>query len=372
MALSNNHATYLSHLYVKDFRNLGELDLSFSPKSNLLVGKNGHGKTNCLEAIALSCSLKPLQPLKNAEMIRFEQELSTINATFSHNYSLTVDIEIHQAGKKAKINGKQTRSKDKLNQEIAVVSFIPEELNMISGSATLRRKALDQATNALFFAAYNSYKDYEKALIHRNKILKSWPIDKSLLDTFTHLLIKGGAQVVHNRLMTIAKLKPYFTENLCKILGDDHFANIEYVLKKETLNMMSVEDLESLLQNKYQTLAKEELSKKTTLFGPHLHDLNFFINNINSKNHSSRGQSRAIVLAFKLAQMLAIHDIRNICPIILLDDIVSELDHNKKQNLIATIEKIKAQTFFTTTDQKTFTGSADKIFRLESGTIATF
>src|SRR5690606_20892389 len=134
-----NPHLFLKTLFAKDFRNILELDVEFGEGHNLFIGQNGHGKTNCLEAVALACSLKPMQALSNHDLIRFDTPYAKVMAGFSGAHRLDVAIDILPLGKKAKLNNHALRASSELAKYCPLVSFIPTELNLISGSQGLRR-----------------------------------------------------------------------------------------------------------------------------------------------------------------------------------------------------------------------------------------
>lgn len=363
---------YLKELVVKSFRNLKELSASFSPTHNLFVGPNGHGKTNCLEAIALACSLKPLQSLQNADLINFDATHANIMGSFAGAHKMNIAIDIFSKGKRAKINDHAVKNAAQLVRASPLVSFIPAELTMIHGSASLRRRALDQAAAALFIEHVTAMKSYEKLLAHRNRLLKDWPIDKATLATFTELLIKEAAQVIFYRLKTIEHLAPYFSEKMHAISGLFQQTEIKYLFNDNEIHNYTIADVTAALLEIKTSLEWQEHKRKITLFGPHLDDVVFTIDGANATKFASRGQSRAIVLSFKLAQMIAIFRIRGVAPIIILDDIVSELDAEKKHNLIDAINQLNTQVFFSTTDLATFGSFIERecVFHVNNGTLS--
>ncbi|MCA9507145.1 MAG: DNA replication and repair protein RecF [Myxococcales bacterium] len=365
-----NH-NYIEKLFIKDFRNLKEVHLSFSPKINIIVGNNGHGKTNTLEAIAIACSLRPMQSLNNLDLINKDKENSHITAAIQGTYESLLKIDIFARGKKASLNEKTIRSSRQLHEQTPLVSFIPHELNMISGSSSLRRKALDQAASTLFFDHINALRAYEKLLTHRNRLLKEWPLDHESLKSFTKLFISEGARIINYRLKTIEQLEPYFIEQTSKILGAHEHCSLSYHAQEHALEKYSLADINELLLTYYQALSSQEINRRVSLFGPHLDNLVFSINEMNAQKCASRGQTRALVIAFKLAQMMAIFHIRGCAPIIILDDIVSELDAEKRRNLISLIAHFNSQAFFSATDMQSFSEHLPKAhcFKVNEGLV---
>lgn len=358
----------LTRLFIKNFRNIDEMNLSFSKSHNLFIGKNGHGKTNCLEAIALVASLKPMQSLQNGDLINQQSHQAKLIAHFEGTSSFDLELDILGAGKKVKLNSQALKSAQKLQEQISLVSFIPSELNMIQGFASLRRRALDQAACGLYFEHSVALKAYEKLLLHRNRLLKDGLKDKETLNAFTSLLVEQGAKVMFLRLATLEKMQDEFKAQLGEILGPTHEGELTY-WQNEPLKNYGLLDLKARLLDQYKLLAHDEVRRRCTLFGPHLDDMVFSIDGMDAKKYSSRGQSRALVLAFKLAHMLSITSIRGQAPVIILDDIVSELDQERKLNLIATINKIQAQAFFSATDLETFGCDQIELFTITNGKI---
>lgn len=360
---------YLQELNVKNFRNISHLQLFFEQGHYLLVGKNGQGKTNCLEAISLACSLKPMQALSNSDLIKNDETKASIEANFYGRPLLAIDI--FPLGKKVRLNDLSLKNTFQLTKDLPSVSFIPAELGMITGSANLRRRALDQAAASLFFEHVIALRSYGKLLNHRNRLLKNWPIEKEIIATFTEMMIKEAAQIILGRIKALEKIQQFFSDKICAILGNSYVGIINYVSDDQIIALHTLPDLMALLVDKSVRLENLEYKRKVTLFGPHLDDVLFMLDGKNAKNAASRGQSRAIVLAFKLAQMVAIQEIRGSAPIIILDDIVSELDADNKSNLIETIANLNTQAFFSTVDETTF-GShieSDHILAVDDGRV---
>lgn len=358
----------LQELHATNFRNINHLCLNVSPGLNLFIGDNGQGKTNVLEAIAIACSLRPMQSLSNSDLIQQHQAQAHIAATFCDHH---IAITILPTGKKARLNDVGVKSAQAVAKLRPVVSFIPQELTMISGCASLRRRALDQAAASLYFEHYAAVKAYEKTLHHRNRLLKSWPRDERTLASFTKLLIKEGAGIIYHRLKTIEALSEPFQERLSQILGTHQHATLSYTEGGNPLKYQTSADLCAVLSSRAQQCEQQEYHRKVTLFGPHLDDLSFNLNGLNARTHASRGQMRALVLAFKLAHMLAIFYIRQHAPVIILDDIISELDNTKKANLIELIAQLEVQAFFSATDLSAFQAILPKpeLFEVEKGNI---
>jgi DNA replication and repair protein RecF len=311
-----------------------------------------------------------MQSLSNTDLIQSGKDKAQIFASFSDH---EISIEISALGKKAKSKEKNITSAQQRAHSYPLVSFIPLELTMLTGSSSLRRRALDQATISLYFEHYRALKSYEKILLHRNKLLKSWPRDEKTITSFTNLLIQEGALVIYNRLNTLEALAPHFSEHVFNILGIGHKAELIYISHEKSLAYANLADLKALLTQKAHSVQAHEYARKVTLFGPHLDDVIFALNNFNAKTHASRGQMRALVLSFKLAAIAAINNIKNISPIIILDDIISELDAHTKARLTQVINNLQVQAFFSATEPRAFDDAQinKKIFHIQNGKIIT-
>lgn len=356
----------LHKILIHNFRNISEIELDFSPEHNLFIGHNGQGKTNCLEAIAISCSLRSMQSLQNRDLIKADEEEAHLCAQFA---KMGNAITISDKGKKALLDGKAIKSALSLMELIPIVSFIPEELSMITGTKQLRRRALDLAASSMFLDHIVALKAYDKALQHRNRLLKTWPLDHDMLRVFSDILIQEGARIIHRRLKALHELHDHFKSTLRNILGARTDTALSYKVDDQNIANYSESDLKSLLKQKSTQYYSMEHIRKVTLFGPHLDDLVFSLDGFNAKNHASRGQMRALVLSFKLAHMLAVHRIREHAPIIILDDIVSELDHIKKANLLEIIKNLNTQAFFSASDLENFglAPSSMSVFSIVNG-----
>jgi DNA replication and repair protein RecF len=341
---------YLSSLGVKTFRNIESLHLELSPGINVLVGDNAQGKTNILETIAMLCSLRPLQSLNNSDLITQGHQQSSLFGLFKAEHDTAVEVEILPLGKKARINQKPVKSAARLHALLGMVSFIPSELNMIFGAATLRRRALDQAVMQIHFEHGQSLRAYEKLLASRNHLLKAYPIDHEQLHTYTSMLIQEAASIIFFRRATVKYLTEFFSECVDSIFGTFLHSHLQYECPAAFVGEPSREEIANWLEDTYARVRNEELRRRVTLFGPHTHDLLFIMENLPAQKSCSRGQSRALVLAFKMAVMKVIGKFRQIAPIVLLDDIHSELDQEKKNNLLRVVGELNCQAIFTCTE----------------------
>lgn len=355
-------AQHLFSLKIENFRNIAKEELFLSPALNLFYGQNGMGKTNFLEAISMACQLRPLQSLKNEDLIRYGENQATLSGRF-FDPAHDIDITVMPIGKKARLNEKTIKNAFRLHEAFPLISFVPLELNMIFLGGSLRRRALDMAVSQIHLEHVRALKAYDKILKSRNYLLKNTPWQKDEIHVFTKMLIEEGTTIIGLRKSFIDALLPCFQAAVKDILGHDHTASIEYQWEgwAKTSSTSLDED--------FQNVKVLEEKRRVTLFGPHLHDIDFLIDNMLAKVSSSRGQSRALVLAFKLASLNVINQFRGLSPVVLLDDIVSELDEEKRNRLLKVIDDLQCQAIFTMTE-KTLSfdvSSSIKHYRVEQG-----
>jgi DNA replication and repair protein RecF len=338
-------SVYIKKLSAVNFRNLQSVELIPHEKLNVFLGQNGQGKTNLLDAISLGASLRPIRvPKQSADLILFGQEQSLVRAQVCGHDSFSVEVSIFAQGKKVKVAGKPVRDSNHVNSKTAVVTFVPEDLHIVSGSASYRRRLLDQVAAGLFASYVPIYRRYEKALLHRNRLLKAPRIDKAELHSFNNVLADSAAPLIKSRLAALQLLKPLFDVAIKEISGKTFDVDIAYLSE-----VKSESEIATLLLAQIKNKESEEYARRVTLCGPHLDDLDIRLNGHPARSVASRGQARAMVLALKIAQMESVARERQLAPILLLDDVVGELDPNNAQRLLDTIERVSAQTFITTT-----------------------
>jgi DNA replication and repair protein RecF len=224
---------------------------------------------------------------------------------------------------------------------------------MITESASLRRSVVDQVAFSLFFDHLENFKSYEKIIANRNQILKNQSIDQELLTAFTQMMIDFGAEIISKRMQAIEAINPGFESQNKFILGNDNSSELIY--NPSWINFplgrnLSAADIKGFLQEKYLQVKEQEFFRRTTLFGPHLDDIDFMLNSKNARKTCSRGQARSLVLALKLSHISALVKQNQLPPIILLDDIISELDHQRAEKLLSSILDLNTQVFLTATD----------------------
>lgn len=355
---------FVSRIFAHQFRNLESFQMDAHPRLNILFGQNGQGKTNIAEAISVALSTRALRPIKHvADLISHGQEEGRIELRCEGESSLDVAALLTLKGKKYQISGKVLKDSSPLLERVAVVSFVPEELQIVSATSSFRRKALNQIASGFFPNYLGLYRKFEKALFSKNQLLKNPYCDPDELASFNMVYAVFAAEITRYRAEAIALWIPYFLTSIKDIVGTRFQVNAAYA---PSCSSNSADVIERL-----RLSYPDERLRRTTLCGPHLDDLIFTIDGAETRFLASRGQSRAIVLALKLGLLNAITDIRQKPTVLLLDDVAGELDPEKVRYLMSTVARLGTQTFLTTTHlDGLFEVSKDSsVFEIEKGRI---
>lgn len=344
----------LISLRLNGFRNLETDELDFDPILNIFIGPNGQGKTNLLEAINMTATLKTFKTgIKNADLIQWGASEAHLSAQYDESGPLPVEIHISPEGKKASMSGTKIKDAAELGKNLAAVTFTPDDLQLIKGSPDNRRRALDRFCFGLDSRYAQSYRRYAKALAHRNQLLKGYPVDRPSLDAFNETLIMTGVELIQLRFEAAQKWAVEFETQLESLVQGAFCAQMQYlsqVFGLDNLAAFTSEELVQRFREKIKIKTDEELRRRTSLVGPHLDDIYFDFSGRAARKIVSQGQARAMVLALKIAEVEVIHQMRQHPPLLLLDDVISELDKEKANNLLQKMISLGTQTFMTTTE----------------------
>lgn len=364
----------LLSLYAHGFRNLDEVRLEAHPRLNVFVGPNGVGKTNLLEAVHLVAALRLLRPSERAsELVRFDLERGVVKGSFDLDGPLPIEVSLEKRGRKATLAGKQVKDVGEVASRIGVVSFTPEDLAIVRQGPEHRRRALDKFAFHLSPSFAQIAKRYAAALGQRNKLLKAWPVDPDLLASYTAPLVASGAELIAARLDAVERWRPAFVQSARRITGGDVDAGMRYrsSLLDEDEAPPSVADLATRLRDKLGAQAQTELDRKTTLSGPHLDDVVISMDARRARHLASQGEARALVLALKMAEVLALTEARQSAPLLLLDDVAGELDPARAAFLFETVDAVEAQTVVTCTHEGLLpSGREATVLTIDEGRVA--
>lgn len=347
----------IESIELKNFRNYEKLFMEFDCKTNILYGDNAQGKTNILEAIFLSCTAKSHKSSKDKEMISFEEEEAHIKSIINKR-DIRYRIDIHLKKNKPKgiaINGIPIKKASELFGIVNVVFFSPEDLNIIKNGPAERRKFIDLELCQLDKLYLYNIINYNKVLNQRNLLLKSLEFRPEYMDTldiWDKQLIEYGKKIISRRAAFINELNEIVEGIHFKLSGNKEKLKIFYEPSAEE------KDFEvQLLKNR-----ERDKKLKLTNIGPHRDDISFYIKDNDIRKYGSQGQQRTSALSLKLAEIEIVKKIINDTPILLLDDVLSELDSNRQNYLLSSIDKI--QTIITCTGLDEFVKNRFEINRM--------
>lgn len=354
---------YIESLELENIRNYKNLEISFDKGTTILYGDNAQGKTNILEAIYLSATTKSFKGSKDKEIISFEGSEGHIRTYLVKNDE-NFRIDMHLRGNNTKgiaINLEKIKKAADLIGLLNVVSFSPEDLNIIKEGPAYRRRFADMELCQLDnFYIYN-LNNYNKIVNQRNQLLKDIYFNPSLKDTLNiwdNQLISYGSKIIERRYQ--------FTDQLNEIIKDIHLKlsggkeNIEIIYEPDVV----CEEYE----HKITANQDKDIKSKITSVGPHRDDFAFLVNGIDIRKFGSQGQQRTAALSLKLAEIEIVKKITKDVPVLLLDDVLSELDSNRQNYLLESIGDI--QTIITCTGIDDFINSRfeiNRVYRISDG-----
>ena len=314
--------------------------------------------------------------IKNADLIHWQKDNAHLNAQYDESGPLPVEIVLSPEGKKAKMSGTKVKDAAELGKNLAAVTFTPDDLQLVKGSPDNRRRALDRFCFGLDARYAQSYRRYAKALAHRNQLLKTYPVDRASLEVFNETLILTGLELTHLRFDASQQWAEVFAEQLTGLVNGAFTASMHYdsqIYGTDSWASLSVTERREVFHQKIIiSKTDEELRRRTSLVGPHLDDIYFDFGGRPARKLVSQGQARAIVLALKIAEVEVIHQTRQHPPLLLLDDVISELDAEKANNLLQKMVSLGTQTFMTTTElTPLFEKHSGLVLSLNEGTITS-
>ncbi len=340
---------YLKQLEICNFRNYDKLNLSLSPYINIFYGDNAQGKTNLLEAIYFLGLSKSHRCSNIENLIKSGSSTSNVKGSLDFNANnIEMFIGFAKDKKNLKINGQPVSKIKEYISYMNIIFFGPDDLELIKGNPDVRRKYLNTQISQISSSYVKILDDYNKLLKMRNDYLSNYnyKFDNSYFEILTNYLIERAVSIYKYRRNYIEKINKLVPEIFYKITGFSDFS-IKYVPNID-LELDSINIKDNMLQKLHEILEEEKLAGKT-LLGPHRDDFEYLLNDKNLKLYGSQGQQRVSVITLKLAEITIFKKIKESTPIILLDDVFSELDDHKKNNLLEYIDNT-AQVIITTTD----------------------
>lgn len=355
----------IKSLELNNFRNYKNLQMEFDSGTNILYGDNAQGKTNILEAVYLSGTTKSHKSSKDREMIRFKKDESHIR-TMVEKHDISYRIDMHLKRNKTKgiaINGVPIKKASDLFGIVNFVFFSPEDLNILKSGPSERRRFINLELCQLNKMYLHNLSHYNKVIKQRNALLKDIYYNPSLedtLDIWDEQLVNYGCEIIRERRQFIDHLNEIIYDIHRNLSGDREELIISYEPDVDENNFAS------------QLAGNRETDKKlkTTSSGPHRDDMTFLIKEIDIRKYGSQGQQRTCALSLKLAEIQLVKKLIKDTPVLLLDDVLSELDSNRQNYLLNSIHDI--QTMISCTGLDEFVKNRfeiNKVFHVVNGTV---
>lgn len=359
---------YINEIKIENFRNIDFMGIFPDKEINVIYGKNGQGKTNLLEAIWLFTGCKSFRTSKDSELVKFESENSKISMSFQtelRENNASIFIEKRRT---ANLNGVNLTSPRELIGKYYSVVFSPVHLSLIKDGPVNRRKFIDTAISQTDNVYARKLTYFNHLIQQKNALLKNAGENPSLLDTldiWDEKIASAGAEVIVDRINYIKMLQKKAAEIYLGISGEKEELEIKY-LSNIRYESEEKQDIARIYFESMQKHRPNDLYLKNTTSGPHRDDIEILINGISARKFGSQGQQRSASLSLKLGEAEIIKDLKGEHPVILLDDVMSELD-STRQNYI--LNKMSGkQVFITCCEKETVSRlCAGKIFKIESG-----
>ncbi|WP_265459432.1 DNA replication/repair protein RecF [Enterococcus sp. HY326] len=366
----------LTELSLKNYRNYQTVDLTFQRSLTIFLGENAQGKTNLLESIYFLAMTRSHRTSHEQEIIRWGADLATVKGVIEKKTSkIPLEIQLSKKGRKTKVNYLEQKKLSDYIGQMNVILFAPEDLSLVKGSPALRRKFLDMELGQINPLYLYDMVQYQGILKQRNQYLKQLADKKQkdllYLDILSEQLADFGSKVLFQRLKFIEELEFWANQIHQKISNQRETLKIEYLSSLGITKEQSTEEIRDIFLATLTKNRQRELFKTATSVGPHRDDLIFRVNEQDVQAYGSQGQQRTTALSVKLAEIDLMKAQTGEYPILLLDDVMSELDDQRQMQLLETIEG-KVQTFLTTTTLEHIKGKmavTPEIFYVTQGSI---
>lgn len=356
---------HVKYLQLLNFRNFSDLTIELNKGTNVFVGDNAQGKTNILEAIYYCSLAKSHRTNRDKELINWNGTEAYIKLyVCKTRLDKKIEIKIFKEGKKGvNINSIKVQKLSELVGSFNVIMFSPEDLNIVKDSPSYRRKFLDIELCKLNSRYYYSLTQYKKILNERNLAIKKWNTNSDIIDVYDKQLSEFGAIIIKDRINYIEKLN-----KIGKVIHSDITSKSEEI---EIKYLTPIKELDNIEQNLYLLLCKNrkrDIETKTTSIGPHRDDFSIVINGMDARTFGSQGQQRTSVLTIKFGALAIIKELTGEYPVLLLDDVLSELDTKRQEYILNSIKDV--QTLITCTgvnEIRKYLNPENKIFEVSSG-----
>ena len=343
----------LTNLQLQNFRNYESVQLEFTDGVHVFIGENAQGKTNLMESIYALAMTKSHRTTNDKELIGWNKEFATIKGTVEKTATKTnLELQFSKKGKIAKVNFLEQKRLSSYLGNLNVILFAPENLTLVKGSPQNRRKFVDMELGQMSSLYLYDLVEYNRVLKQRNTYLKQLAIKKKqpdeYLEVLSEMLSELASKIVFHRLDFMKQLEALAIPIHDQLsLGREKFS-VSYQATIPLEDGLTPSQMKEIYIDQFKKNQTREADQATTLIGPHRDDLIFYLNEVPVQTYGSQGQQRSTVLSLKLAEIELMKLSTGEYPLLLLDDVLSELDDDRQTHLIKAIEN-KVQTFITTT-----------------------
>ncbi|MDX6154360.1 DNA replication/repair protein RecF [Marinococcus sp. PL1-022] len=345
---------YVKNIRLKQYRNYGDIALQIENTVNVIVGENAQGKTNLMEAIHMLAFAKSHRTSKDRELIGWDHDFARIEASVEREQR-HVDLEVilSAKGKKVKKNGIEQKKLSEYIGACNVVMFAPEDLNLVKGGPNMRRRFIDMEIGQISPVYLHDLSKYQRILKQRNQLLKGmFPApsreQELTLEVIDEQYIEAAVKVIQRRYGFLQQLEGWASEIHTRITQDREQLKLQYDPSANIHAEMEASVLAEQLRAELERRRENEIRRGLSLAGPHRDEMKLLVNDRDVQTYGSQGQQRTAALSLKMAEIELIRSYVGEYPILLLDDVLSELDQHRQSHLLDAIQG-KVQTFVTTT-----------------------
>ncbi len=354
----------VKNLRLRNFRNYEKTELVLNPGMNLITGENAQGKTNLLESLVVLSLTRSHRISSDKQMIRHEAEFAEIGCIFEDGTDKRIDVIIHPEGKTLLVKKQPVKKSSEFIGLLNVILFSPDDMGIFTDAPRERRKMLNQEITKVSPGYLSALSGYQNLLKNRNILLKQEHPDIRYLDVLDEQMIGLSVKIIQERRRFVSYINSRMPEYYRNISGSDLTGVIRYLSIAD-----ESDDIEGQLRDLYMNMRQRDLEYHVTGNGVHREDIEFDLDGMNVTLAASQGQKRMILLSFKLALMNFAEELSGKTPVLLLDDVLSELDLIRQQRLIQMIQN-RCQCIITATEYPSFLKQHEITeFCIENGTI---
>ncbi|RCK73289.1 MAG: DNA recombination and repair protein RecF [Ignavibacteriae bacterium] len=371
----------IGSIRLKNFRNHSDTDLEFGERANVILGNNGEGKTNLLEAISYICLTKSFYASSDSVIVKIGEDKFEIDAIvisdLGSNYRIHISYDLTNSEKNYSLNGKKLETFSSIIGKFPIVFLSPEKAGITFGGPAERRKFLDLVISQSDLVYFSELSEYRKVLRHRNKILSEIKNSRSdyytILEPWNVQLINYGSKLMIKRAAFIDEFKNYILSTYKNLSDVNECPEIQYTASFSFDGEAVYEKITEKFRNELIKKFDDEIRFGTTLVGPHRDEVSLKINKMDLRKYASQGQHKTFLVALKLAEYFYLKERCQESPILLLDDVFSELDDSRVQHMLRIIETLN-QTFITSTNFEIFDkvlefGKSNRKYIVSSGNV---